>query len=157
MSLVHIPDGIYDEDDAWSDEPNFPRPEHRRLYRSLVHNMTAEATVLPGMKTAVGMLLRNLARDYVVRVIADQAGGSPARALENSRRMQATFKLLLDQAARSDLEHALRTEFVLGLATVQMKVLDSLVKDDPLRIKLKDSLAKAFIEFTDNVQGRIGR
>lgn len=157
MSLVHIPDEVYEGDDPWSDEPNFPRPEHRRLYRSLVQNMTAEATILPGSSTVVGLIIRNLARDYVVRVISDQEGGSPARAHENSRRMQGSFKLYLDQASRSDLEHALRTEFVLGLVTETMKVLNGLVEDDVLRVQLKESIAEAFTTYTKSVQGRIGR
>ncbi len=157
MTVVSVPDEVYGEDDKWSDEPNFPRPEQRRLYRTLVQRMEAEAVVLPGMGTAIGMLLRNLARDYVVRVIADQEGGAPARSLENSQRMQSTFKLYLDQASRADLEQALRTEFVLGLITEQMKVLDGMVEEDKLRVELKEATAKVYLEYVESVQGRIGK
>jgi hypothetical protein len=145
------------EERPFTDEPTFPSEEHRRLYRDLVRKMEAEATVLPGMGTAVGLIIRNLARDYVVRVIADQTGGFAARAAERDRRMMASFKLLLDQAARSDLEHALRTEFVLGLVTEVMKVLDGEVSDDVLRVRLKELISGSFVTYTESVQGRIGR
>lgn len=145
------------EEPLFNDEPAFPNAHYQRMYRSLVKRMEHEATVLPGMATAVGLIIRKLARDYVVGVMADQGGGPPARNMENDRRMMASFKMLLDQAARSDLEHALRTEFVLGLITETMKVLDGAVEDDDLRIRLKELMSGAFVGYTDSVQGRIAR
>lgn len=150
---------IVDGPSPFSDEPDFPLEEHRKLYRDLVSRMEAEAAVLPGMGTAVGLIIRNLARDYVVRVIADQNGHwqASARTQERDRRMLASFKLLLDQASRADLEHALRTEFVLGLVTETMGVLDSEVDDHDMRVRLKELLSKSFVTYTENVRGKIGR
>ena len=142
------------EDRGW-DEPHFPTEEHQRLYRDLVERMESEASVLPGMGTAVGLLIRKLARDYVVGLMADQ-GESAAREQERDRRMMQTFRMLLDQAARADLEHALRTEFVLGLITETMRVLDAEVEQDDLRTRLKELLGESFVTYTEAVQGRIG-
>ncbi len=154
VTRISPPDG------EWTDEPTFPRPEHTQLYNTLVERMEAEASVLPGMGTAVGLMIRTLARDYVVRVIADQ-GDTEYQAMavraEKDRRMLSLFKMLLEQASRADLEHALRTEFVLGLVTEVMRVLDGEVDDSVLRIRLKELMSEAFVTYTDSVKGRIGR
>lgn len=149
---------ILHEEPPLVDEPYFTHRRYLELYRQLVRRMEAEATVLPGMGTTVGMIIRKLARDYVVGVIADQTSGpSTARIRERDGRMMRSFDLLLRQAARSDLEHALRTEFVLGLITETMRVLDGEVEDDALRVRLKELMSGAFVTYTDSVQGRIGR
>lgn len=146
--------------EAATDEPSWPEEKYAVLYRDLVSKMESEATVLPGMSTAVGMMIRKLARDYVVGVMADQNEdmlGVLARTQERDRRMLSLFKMLLEQASRSDLEHALRTEFVLGLVTEVMRVLDGEVKDKVLRTKLKELMGSAFVAYTNDVQGRIGK
>lgn len=138
------------------DEPAFQNPELQVLYRDLVQRMEAEATVLPGMGTAVGLVIRKLARDYVVGLAADQ-GDSAAARHERDTRMMQSLRLLFDQASRADLEHALRTEFVIGLVTETMRVLDAEVEDDVLRVRLKELLQEGFVTYTESQQGRITR
>ncbi len=156
MTLVIRPPNGHEEEGPRPDEPTFPDSVRQRMYRDLVQRMESEATVLPGMGTAVGLIIRKLARDYVVGLMADQ-GESRAVQKERDGRMMASFTLLLNQAARSDLEHALRTEFVLGLITETMRVLDGEVEDDVLRVRLKELMSGAFVTYTESVQGRISR
>ncbi len=144
------------------DEPAFPTKDHTELYRGLVRKMEAEATVLPGMGTAVGLIIRRLARDYVWGVVADQAVASgsvttvnAARDMERDRRMMNLFKMLLDQAGRADLEHALKTEFVLGLVTEFMKVYDAELEDQVVRIRIKELTKSVAITYVESIQGRV--
>lgn len=149
-------------------EPIFPTDQHQELYRDLVDRMETEASILPGMGTAVGMIIRRLARDYVWGVVADQAIAAEAdpesaralataRRMEKDSRMMGSFKLLMDQAMRADLEHALRTEFVIGLVKETVRVLDAEVDDKVERVRLKELLQRAFVTYTESVQGRIGK
>jgi hypothetical protein len=163
-NLAHVVEGMVDESTPVMDEPAFPSDAHQQLYRNLVERMEVEATVLPGMGTAVGLMIRRLARDYVWGLVADQAVAgdsamamSTAKAMERDRRMIQLFKMLLEQAGRADLEHALRTEFVLGLIAECIKVLDGEMEPSPERTRLKELLSGAFVTYTESVQGRIGR
>lgn len=135
-------------------EPHFPTLQHQKLYRDLVAKMEAEVKVLPGMGTAIGLIIRKLARDYVTGLMADQ-GTTAARALERDRRMMASFKLLLDQAVRADLGHALRTEFVVGLLEEVVRILDAEVDERALRTRLKELVGGSFVTYTELVKGRI--
>jgi len=158
MTLAHSIEVLLEQGEP-IDEPSFPTVEHQELYRDLVARMEAEASILPGMSTAVGLVIRRIARDYVVGVIADQGGatGTAARKAERDTRMMQGLRLMFDQAARADLEHALRTEYVLGLVTETMRVLDAEVDDQELRIRLKELLQQAFVTYTESQQGRITR
>lgn len=150
LSLYVAPDSS----EGYSDEPVFPSAEHQQMYRDLVERMEREASVLPGMATAVGLMIRKLARDYVVSVMADQ-GEPAARSQERDRRMMSLMKMLLDQASRADLEHALRTEFVIGLVDGVVRVLDAEVSDDKLRVRLKELISHEFVTYTEAQRGRI--
>lgn len=142
-----------EERERW-DEPAFTRPEHMALYRDLVAQIEEDISVLPGMSTVVGLMIRKLVRDYVTGLAADQ-GVSAARVHERDARMMQTFRLLLDQANRADLEHALRTEFVVGLVQELMRVFDGEVEDKVLRTRLKELSSRAFVTYTASERGRV--
>ncbi len=166
--LAVVPEIVTDDwvDPPRYDEPNFDTEEQLILYREKVEEMEAEASILPGVGTAVGMVIRKVARDYVVGLIADK-GDTRARKHERDTRMIQGFKMLFEQAARADLEHALRTEFVLGLVTELMRILDAELSDElrvtsdeeakALRVRVKELNSAGFVIYTEGYQGRISR
>lgn len=159
--VVHVPVVTFEySGDPREHEPSFPTEGHQDLYRDLVIRMEREASILPGMSTAVGLVIRTLARDYVVRLIADQENDqfrASAKRSERDNRMMQGFRLLMDQAMKADLGHALRTEFVLGLVGELMRILDAEVDDLAARVRLKELMSSAFVTYTEGVQGRITR
>ncbi len=124
------------------DEPDFSL-ELLDHYRELVVKMEAEAAILPGMGTMTGLA-------------ADKNVPGYSRNERDTRMMQS-FRLMMDQASRADLEHALRTEFVIGLVNEVMYVLDAEVADKDARVRLKELLSKRFVTYTESMQGRIAR
>ncbi len=125
------------------DEPDFPE-EYLTLYRELVHKMEAEAFQIPGVQTAIGLVIRNLARDYVVRAMADHTGEYEVRSRENDRRMMAAFKLLLDHAAKSDLAEAIRTQYVIGLVNEAVRVIYGSIEDETKALAVSETMKAAF-------------
>ena len=153
LTLVLRPEVLEDIDPPRFDEPDFDG-ELLEYYRDIVVRMTAEAAILPGMGTMTGLLIRRLARDYVTGLAADKNVPGYKRN-ERDIRMMQSFRLMMDQASRADLEHALRTEFVIGLVNEVMIVLDAEVADKDARIRLKELLSERFVTYTESMQGRI--
>ena len=71
LTLVIRPEVMEAIDPPRYDEPDFD-PELLEYYRELVVKMEAEATILPGMGTMTGLLIRRLARDVVTGLAADK-------------------------------------------------------------------------------------
>jgi len=131
------------DENARFDEPNFTG-DYLKLYRELVVRMESEALQVPGVQTAIGLIIRNLARDYVVRVLADHTGSTMVRDRENDRRMIASFKLLLDQTAKSDLVEAMRTQYVLGLVNEAIRVIYGSIEDETKALEMSKTMQAAF-------------
>ena len=125
------------------DEPNFD-PEYLALYRELVRKMEAEAFQIPGVQTAIGLIIRTLARDYVVRAMADHTGDYQIRSRENDRRMMASFRLLLDHAAKSELAEAIRTQYVIGLVNEAVRVIYGSIEDETKALAVSETMKAAF-------------
>jgi len=142
-SAIEIFVPIGEDEPVRFDEPNFTG-DYLGLYRELVRKMEAEALQIPGVKTAIGLIIRNLARDYVVRVIADRTGDRPTMDRERDRRMIASFKLLLDQAAKADLAEAIRTQYVLGLVNEAVRVIFGLEEDEEKALQMAKTMRAAF-------------
>ncbi len=138
---IFVPLG--DGEKARFDEPDFSG-EYLALYRELVVKMESEALQVPGVQTAIGLIIRNLARDYVVRVVADHTGDGVVHARENDRRMLASFKLLLDQAAKADLVEAMRTQYVIGLVNEAIRVIYGSIEDETQAIEMSKTMQAAF-------------
>lgn len=146
-------------------EPRFPEP-YLSQYRALVAQMKEEARVLPGMHTAVGMLIEKAARDHIANLMVDRgdAFGTTIRCgtchstlwqpfwPEKDARSMAALQQLLTQAARADLESALRQEFVLGLVSELMRVLDGSVDEPEQRLALKERLRESFTNYLARVE-----
>ena len=83
--LAIVADSSHDDDErpehARWDEPAFTSPHLQQLYRSLVADMESEIVADPALRTVTAMMIRTVARDYVVRLTADQ-GEPRARQLE---------------------------------------------------------------------------
>jgi len=126
------------------DEPNFPDPEYMSLYRELVFKMDAEAIQVPGVQKAIGLIIRTIARDYVVRVIADHTGEPDVRSRENDKRMMTSFKLLLDVTAKSDLAEAIRTQYVIGLVNEAVRVIYGSIEDEQKALAVSETMKAAF-------------
>lgn len=142
-SAVEIFVPLTEGDPPRFDEPDFD-PEYLALYRELVAKMEAEAFQVPGVQTALGLIIRTLARDYVVRVLADHTSEPRVRSRENDRRMMASFKMLLDQAAKSDLAEAIRTQYVIGLVNEAVRVIYGSIEDEKKALAVSETMKAAF-------------
>lgn len=143
-------------------EPRFPDP-YQSIYRKLVDDMESEMAVLPGMGTLALVLIRKVARDHVAALMSDRQDSIAVEIKcpsckttvfnplwpENNNRMLRSASELLKQARSADLGHALRTEFVLGLVSEVMTVLEREVEDPEERIRLKEAFRSSFREFLE--------
>jgi hypothetical protein len=149
------------------DEPRFPDP-YMAVYENLVADMESDMAVLPGMGTLAKILIRRVARDHVAALMADRqdsimveircSQGHVAFAPlwpENNARLLRSASELLKQARSADLGHALRTEFVLGLVTEVMSVLEQ-VPEESQRVALKESMRDAFRIYLEGSQKKRG-
>jgi hypothetical protein len=167
-ALPEIYDGPrqYERIGELDDEPRFPDP-YMALYRQLVDEMEQDTAVLPGMGTIARILIRRLARDHIAALMADRgdsvavevkcASGHSAFVPywpENNARLVRSASELLKQARSADLGHALRTEFVIGLVSEVVAVLEREVEDPELRKALKESMREAFRAYVSAQQTR---
>lgn len=148
------------------DEPRFPDP-YLGVYRRLVEEMEEDMAVIPGMGTLARILIRRVARDHVAALMADRQDSIMVTVKcpqghtsfvpfwpENNPRFLRAADELLKQARSADLGHALRTEFVLGLVTEVMSVLEREVESSEQRVRLKESMRDAFRGFLESQQSR---
>lgn len=149
------------------DEPRFPDP-YMAIYRQRVEEMEEEMAVIPGMGTLAKILIRLVARDHISALMADRQDSIAVQIRcptcstvvfnplwpENNPRLLRSASELLKQARSADLDHALRTEFVLGLVTEVMQVLERDVSDQGQRKLLKESMREAFSEYLMAAQSR---
>lgn len=155
------------DSEADDEEPRFPEP-YLGLYRQLVADALADTSILPGMGTLAGMLIRKVARDYVAGLMADRQDAFDVAVRcpscqtvhfqpwwpHRDQRMMRAFSQLLTQARAADLEHAVRTEFVIGLVGEVIRVLDMRVDDPELRVRLKEELRDTFTSYLNADQER---
>jgi hypothetical protein len=131
------------------DEPEFVSERHLMLYRKLVRDMEEESNLNPATKTAMGIAIRTLARDYVVRLIGDQ-GEPRARQQERDRRFMANLKTIIAGAEKANLTAQVHEQYVLGLLGEIMAVLESRVGHSrELAGKLKSEIGTAMILYTE--------
>ena len=137
LSVVPVEDFEVPEFNDWREvEPHFTSLHLQRLYRELVVELDAE---FAGLGATAAMMTRTVARDYVVRVTADQ-GETRARQLERDRRMMAMLKQLSDNSHRAGDDERMQ-QLVLGLVPVIMGVIESRVGHDQLLAgKLKEDI-----------------
>lgn len=153
------------------DEPRFPDP-YMALYRQLVTEMEADMAVIPGAGTLSRILIRMLVRDRIAALMADRQDSIAVEMRcgqghvvfvplwpENNARLLRSADELLKQARSADLDQALRTEFVIGLATEVMGVLEREVEDGDLRVGLKEAMRDAFRRYIEvtNTKRKVGR
>lgn len=152
------------------DEPRFPDP-YMQIYLDMVADMEVEMSVIPGMGALARILIRMVARDRIAALMSDRqdsiavqircgsCGSHVFNPLwpENNARLLRSASELLKQARSADLDHALRTEFVLGLVTEVATVIDDVVEDQELRKILKESMRSSFLAYMRTAnQKRIG-
>lgn len=165
----HLPVITNNDREEWlhdeTDEPDFPEP-YRSLYRQYVREMEEDTSILPGMGTVVKLLIRKLARDYIAGLMVDRRDALHGEVVcsscgntnfvpfwpENSPRLIRSAQELLKQAARADLEGALRMEFVMGLVSILTDLVEKEVEDVEERIRLKELLRGEFVRFTRSRQ-----
>jgi hypothetical protein len=152
----------YERLGEFDDEPRFPDP-YMDLYRRLVEEMEADMAVIPGMGTLARILIRMLARDRVAALMSDRQDSIAVEVRcgqghsvfvplwpENNARLLRSANELLKQARAADLDHALRTEYVIGLVAEVMAVLEREVTDSDQRLSLKESMRSAFRSYVDS-------
>lgn len=170
MSLPERWDGPRYERVAELDgEPRFPDP-YMDIYLQLVHDMEQDMSVIPGAGTLAGILIRKVARDHIAALMADRQDSVAVTIRcrhgheafvplwpENNARLIRSAQELLKQARSADLDHALRTEFVVGLVAEVMSVLEREVSDPDQRLALKESMRAAFRSYLQSVQQSLRR
>ncbi len=129
------------------DEPVMPTPEHQELWRKYVEQMERESN--PSRLTTISISIRELARDHVVSLIADQTGEPKARQAERDRRKIALLKEINTSARHADSTEGVSRAFITGFVAELVGLTESRLGHEPeLAARIRKEIAELAVSYT---------